>query len=299
MLKEQLTYNTTLQFRVGKKTDIYAAFDQHRIEFSCPANWFNYAQFHNNRSTGDLLECTFAHIKASSFDEKSILDSHGVQMGDHLIKLERGDSYYLQLLPVLLIPTFCMFSFDLDEWLSFFRQENKDYNGFEYDLDRYCESMGYSIDDAAYFVVLKPEVFREELKHQIPLAVKTAIGQLQSEMYYSTFDPLNPLQDRLVDYSRYDENNFFNLESLKNDSIFYKKNELSWQSEVRYTIPSVGFINRNYYESSYDWKKNTLAIDLPQLGDYAQVFDAKDIKAFSFIEEQKGSFQFRVIGRDS
>ena len=54
-------FSTGMLMRVGSKERLEKCYREKKLEFSCAANWVDYAQ-NGNSVTGDYLECIFAHV---------------------------------------------------------------------------------------------------------------------------------------------------------------------------------------------------------------------------------------------
>ncbi len=103
-------FSTGMLMWVGSKERLEKCYREKKLEFSCAANWVDYAQ-NGNFVTGDYLECIFAHVNNDDPRLSDLRDSHGLPMGNHIEILRRSDDQtsYLRYTPTLMVPLFDFF----------------------------------------------------------------------------------------------------------------------------------------------------------------------------------------------
>ena len=169
--------------RVGRTEQMQLEFEKGELTFSCAANWINKALGpYNDGSISDMYECVFAHLKDNNKPIK-IKDSHGMPMGDNLLefKNQSDGTCWLRFVPTILTPALCFYATNREKIITELKLlGNKNTSEFYFRLDCYCKSMGYRIEDASYLIIEDVQAFLDELKEQIPIAVKNNSGNLDS-----------------------------------------------------------------------------------------------------------------------
>lgn len=133
----------------------------------------------------------------------NVKDSHGIPMGNHLETLydPRTDTYYLRFIPTLLTPTMCFYSFDATKVAAMNDGKMPIFpHVVSFLPDRYLDEMCYEKDTASFLFINSPEKFFEELKEQVPIAIKQNENILTTDRYYHTKgkDDCELLQIKLI-----------------------------------------------------------------------------------------------------
>lgn len=274
---------TSLLMRVGNSKVIQKCYDEKTIQFGCAANWLDYALKYKNQAVGDYYECVFAHIPKGDARVNSITDIHGKPMGDHLLILEnqRDGSSLLRLIPTILMPTICFFSFNVQRIRKQMDKEGEATKWFAFDLDAYREDMEYQ-DDASFLFITDPVSFFQDLKESIPISVEKNKKNLTSKRFYSGFNPQEPFIFRDVDYHHYtDDRPFFDYQDNR-EELFWKLPKYEQQSELRIAISHLNFVQTYDPSLEYDYNKNKLDIFLPHFQEYAMIVPASKAHSLYF-----------------
>lgn len=283
MSEKTCNVTTTLLMRIGQTSKIEECYDTKTLQFSCAANWFDYAMKKGNKTTGDIFECVFAHLPKGDPRINGVTDFRGKPMGSHLLIAENktDGSALLRLIPTILTPATCFFTFNVEQIFQEMNQTTPFTSWFAFDLDRYRNSMEYRAEDSSYLFIKDPFAFFEDLKEAIPQAVAAQKDILTSKRFYEEFDPSKPLLFRNVDYNMYTETSPFYDYRENREELFWKLPEYAWQSELRIAIPNINF-SQDYFPEEYDYKKNILNIHLPHFQEYSLVFSAKEAHSLYF-----------------
>lgn len=279
------TYNvtTSLLMRVGHTSKIKECYDTKTLQFSCAANWLDYAMKKGNKTTGDIFECVFAHLPKGDPRIYGVTDFRGNPMGDHLLIAENktDGSALLRLIPTILTPATCFFTFNVEQIFQEMNRTPPSASWFTFDLDRYRTSMEYGAEDSSYLFIKNPSAFFDDLKEAIPRTAAAQKDILTSKRFYGDFDPSKPLLFRNVDYNMYTKTSPFYDYRENREELFWKLPEYSWQSELRIAIPYINF-SQDYFPEEYDYKKNILNVHLPHFREYSLVYSAKEAHSLYF-----------------
>lgn len=277
---------TSLLMRVGSTKTMQKCYDEKTIQFGCPANWLDYAMKYKNQAVGDYYECVFAHIPKDDARVDSITDVHGKPMGDHLLILEnqRDGSSLLRLIPTILTPAICFFSFDVQKIKGKMDAGGSPVSWFAFDLDEYREDMDYQKDDSSFLFITNPKSFYQDLIQAVPIAVEKNQYKLTSKRFYQDFNPKKPIKFMDVDYHRYtDTSPFFDYQTNR-EELFWKLPKYEQQSELRIAIPCLNFEQTYDPNLKYDYEENTLDVYLPHFQEYTAVFPASEAHSLYFGE---------------
>lgn len=294
----KLTSNvtTTLLMRVGPTESIEKCYFEKTLQFSCAANWLDYALTHKNKTIGDVFECVFAQTFKGDPHISDIVDSRGKPMGDHLLVLENtaDDSCILRYIPTILVPVMCFYSFNVERIRKELANDGEPVGWFAFNLDEYCKDMDYNNDDASYLFITDPPKFFNELKAMIPTVVSNNISNLTSKRFYGNFNPNEPLFFKDIEYHKHKRNELFWDSPESMEELFWKLPEFERQSELRCMIPNVNFVqtyNPNY--GTYKRNSNTLSVYLPHLQEYAVIARASEAHSLYF-----GNFDNQALSED-
>ena len=292
----ELTSNvtTTLLMRVGPTESIEKNYRDKILTFGCAANWLDYALTKGNQTVGDIFECVFARTVGRDPRIRSVTDSRGKPMGDHLLVLEdiediADNSCILRYIPTILVPVLCFYSFNVQKICEKLGKDDKPAENFAFNLDEYCKYMGYSTETASYLFITDPVRFYRELQMVIPAAIEENKSNLTSERFYGAFNPDEPLFFKDVEYHKHRRIDFFwdNPENM--EELFWKLPEYEEQSELRYIIPNINFAQTFAPESgNYDYTLNTLDVCLPCFQEYSKVVPATEAHSlyFNIVDKQ-------------
>lgn len=295
MSKITSSVTSTLFFRVGRTNKIETLFKENRIEFGCAANWIDYTIRHHDNQTGDIFEGVFAHtIKCDSRVEE-----YSKEFGSNLIIMDHPDGRccLLRFMPTILIPVLCVFSFNFEKVREAVTEKGEECEGVSYALDRYLRKMRYKPDEASYLFITDKEMFVQDLKTNLPVAVDENKKNLTSDRFFGRFHPKKPLLMKDIDYSRHTKTSLFFDDPRSFEDIFWKIPEYSYQNEVRFIVPGINFIQPYDSLSGYDPSKNVLSVRLPHLKEYAFIRPAsiaKELYFDSFNDEDK-TVRFSVL----
>ena len=237
-----------------------------------------------DKVTGDQLECVFAHLKNGD-SRMNVKDSHGIPMGNHLETLydPRTDTYYLCFIPTLLTPTMCFYSFDATKVAAMNDGKMPIFpHVVSFLPDRYLDEMCYEKDTASFLFINSPEKFFEELKEQVPIAIKQNENILTTDRYYHTKgnDDCELFADK-VDYTRHLPTDIYYDEPRPSAELFWKYPQYHFQSEVRVAILNTNFV-WDYDPQHFKYEQHRLDVYLPHLHEYATIRVAKDIQNICF-----------------
>lgn len=281
--------NTLLLMRVDKTERIMDCYRGQYLRFGCPLNWIIYAAQTGSESVGDWNECIFAQLPVGDPRLNNQVDSRGLPMRDNLLECDNpiNGLRTLRYYPIILKPTLCFFSFRYDELLS---QVDPSHGSVEFSLEKYCTDMGYKTEEISFLFVEDPNALQEELKKEIPIAVKDNMA-LSSEEFYKGFDAANPLSGQDVIYGLHKENDIFCDKA--EITPFWKFARYKYQSELRFTVNHLHFKNR---ESSNSEGRN-LIVPVPHLQEYAKVIAGRDVKKIRFynFDNEKRTVQRKYI----
>ncbi len=289
-LIEFLVYSSMLM-RAGNYKKIKSDYDKKRITFSCAANWIDYGIKYHNGGVGDWLECAFSHVPKSVY-EKNLKYKSGNPIGDMVCFILQSDSTkYLTRTPIILTPTMCFFSFN-DVHI---RLQDKDVGGsISFLLGKYLTDLGYTEDEGGYLFITKPDDFIDELKKQIPLAVKENLDSVKTISVNDIYEPNYSIGFKDVDYNTYDKKEFFLGTPTAYDELFWKDKKFEYQSELHLFIPGVTF-NQQYPKKDYNYKINELTINLPNFQTYSEIISAKECNAMNFFVSEDNKIETRPI----
>lgn len=148
-------FNAALFMRVGSLERIRACYESQTISFGCAANWVDIAKT-GNQTTGDALECVYAHLKKGT--PVDVRDCMGNPMGNHLQELtdSKDGTKYLRFVPTLLTPALCLFSFSVDKLLLRTNQSEIPFapKCIRFDLLKYRTFMEYNNADDTGFLFI-------------------------------------------------------------------------------------------------------------------------------------------------
>lgn len=237
-----------------------------------------------DKVTGDQLECVFAHLKNGD-SRMNVKDSHGIPMGNHLETLydPRTDTYYLRFIPTLLTPTMCFYSFDATKVAAMNDGKMPIFpHVVSFLPDRYLDEMCYEKDTASFLFINSPEKFFEELKEQVPIAIKQNENILTTDRYYHTKgnDDCELFADK-VDYTRHLPTDIYYDEPRPSAELFWKYPQYHFQSEVRVAILNTNFV-WDYDPQHFKYEQHRLDVYLPHLHEYATIRAAKDLQNICF-----------------
>lgn len=267
MVKKEYELSTVLLFRVGEEDSIKNNYDNNFIEFGCAANWIDYSLKNKDSAIGDYYECIFGHLKAGDGRLK-VSDAHGYEMRDNLFMLYDGkdNSYYLRYMPTILMPALCFYSLSKNQILG----NSKNFRGmYSFNLKKYAYCIGYDNTNVGCLIIKKPDLFVNELRKQIPIAVEEQKCILSSEMFYGSFLQDEPVIFSKINYDKFLSKKYFIDNENPTEEIFWKRKKFEWQSEVRFVIPHIHFAER-YSQDSYRYDTHRLKIELPNLHSYAE-----------------------------
>lgn len=269
----QKNINLTLLLRFEKFENLQKFYQNNFIEFSCAANWIDYAK--TNNKTGYIFECVFAHVD-SEFNISQLNDSHGNAMGENLFVMidSKDNSRYLIYEPIILSPIICFFGLSMKDLL----KKDKNSKCFKLNLANYLNEFNYSPEEYGVLLIDKPIDFINEIINQLPNHIKQN-NNLTSERFYCDFNPIEPIDADFVKYDKYNKSDLFFDQDCIGQEIFWKDCSYSWQNEFRIIIKNINF--KQYYDpQNYDYKNNKLQISLPNLKEYSKIIPLKDIKEF-------------------
>lgn len=270
---------SSMLMRAGSFKKIKSDYDKKQITFSCAANWIDYGKKYRNGGVGDWLECTFAHVH-KSFDESSLRYKSGEPLGDIICSiLKSDDTKYLTRIPMILTPLLCLFSFN-DVHIRL--QDKDEGESISFLLGKYLTDLGYAEEDGGYLFITKPNDFINELRRQIPLAVKENLDSAKTLSVNDTYNPIYSIGFKDVDYNTYDKKEFFLGTPTAYNELFWKDKKFEYQSELRLFIPGVTF-NQQYPSKDYNYKINELTINLPNFQTYSEIVSAKEYNAMNFL----------------
>ena len=283
----KLTSNvtTSLLMRVGPTESIESSYKTKTLSFGCAANWLNYALEKGNQAIGDVFECVFAQTSKTDTRIPSLTDSRGKPMGNHLLILENtaDDSCILRYIPTILVPVLCFYSFNVQKILKELEEKGKRFNNFAFNLDGYCSGMGYTAEAASYLFITDPLQLFQELQTMIPTAIEMNKSNLTSERFYGNFNQMSHFFCKDVEYHKHERNERFWDNPGSMEELFWKLPEYEQQSELRYIIPNINFVQSFDAESGrYDYTLNTLDVYLPHLQEYSMVVPASEAHSLYF-----------------
>lgn len=298
----ELTSNvtTTLLMRVGPTESIEKNYRDKILTFGCAANWLNYALTKGNQTVGDIFECVFAQTYKTDTRIHGLTDSRGKPMGNHLLILENtaDDSCILRYIPTILVPVLCFYSFNVQKILKELEEKGNQFNDFVFNLDGYCNGMGYSTETASYLFITDSTRFYRELQMMIPETIENNKTNLTSKRFYGDFNPKKPLFIRDVEYHRHKRNELFWDNPTSMEELFWKLPEYEQQSELRCIIPNINFVQSFDVESGrYDYTLNTLDVYLPHLQEYSTVVPASEAHSLYFekVNGQSLASRFNIL----
>ncbi|MEF9984669.1 MAG: hypothetical protein RR710_09045 [Oscillospiraceae bacterium] len=299
MSKATSIVSTSLLMRIGPTHKIQQCFDAKTITFGCAANWLNYALKENNQLTGDFFECIFARLEKGDPRIDTMTDAKGNPMGDHLLVLENeaDDSCILRLIPTILKPVMCFYSFNTNAIRKRFADGNSLAPSFGLNLDRYRTNMGYMEDSSSFLFITDPVRFFADLKKEIPLAVSNNTAKLTSKRFYGNFNPEEPMFFKEVDYDKHTSSEFYYDLPEAQEEMFWKMPEYRTQAELRITIPNINFVNLYDPNKEYNYEMNELNIFLPKFQEYATVVSAKEVHSlyFSEFDEKLNTYRWTIL----
>lgn len=251
-----------LLMRIGPKSEIERCLHDSKITFGCPANWIDYQYKHSNSAIGDIFECIFAHLPKTDSRVWNQVDSYGKPMRDNLLLFQNknDDSFLLRYIPAILTPTLCLYAI---------KREDLPLN-----IEKVVSDMGYSTDDSAVLFITNIERFFDELREQMPIAVR-GNKNLTSKRFYSPFEPDHPIDANYVNYDKYTAGSRFYERPKNLEELFWKLPDYRWQSEFRIVISKINFVQGYNPNEEYDPKKNYLDVSLPNLHEYAKIYYLK------------------------
>lgn len=247
--------------KVGRTDEILNNFNNNQITFGCPANWLDYARKEKNPSVGDILESVYACCPIS---EKE-LHINQEQREYTIIGNASADSCYLYKQSTILTPALCFMSF---------KNEDEYKNKCFFNINEYIGRMQYLLEEASILIIKDVKTFHNELNEQVP----TALSNSKNVIFKKPYD-YTPVRMQHVDYDFYEKYPFFDISNNTNDEMFYKRKRYSYQSEVRIILNGTNYTQK-YNTNDYDFKKNQLAVSLPNLKKYARVVSATEINGF-------------------
>lgn len=300
MGKFTFSVTTTLLMRVGSTKSIEKCYKEKTLQFGCAANWLDYALNEQNETIGDVFECVFAQTLKGDPRISAITDSHGKPMGDHLLVLENtaDNSCILRYIPTILMPVMCFYSFNVQKIRKQMDTNGEPTTWFAFNLDEYCKDMNYDNSTASYLFITDPVKFYDELTVMVPIAVADNKTNLTSKRFYGNFNPNEPVFFRDIDYHKHKRNELFwdNPENM--GELFWKLPEYEQQSELRYAIPNINFIQTfDPNVKPYDYKLNTLDVRLPHFQEYSQVVSASEAHSLYFgnFDDQAHTNDFAIL----
>ena len=170
---------------------------------------------------------------------------------------------------------------------------------FAFNLDEYCRCMDYDNKTASFLFIMDPVRFYNELSAMVPIAVANNKSNLTSKRFYGDFNPNEPVFFRDVDYHKHKRNELFWDKTENMEELFWKLPEYEQQSELRYAIPNINFI-QTYDPNTkpYDYKLNTLDVYLPHFQEYSKVFSASEAHSLYFgnSDDQAHTNDFAILG---
>ena len=300
MGKFTFSVTTTLLMRVGSIESIEKCYKEKVLQFGCAANWLDYALNKKNQTIGDVFECVFAQTLKGDPRISTITDSHGKPMGDHLLVLENAadNSCILRYVPTILVPVMCFYSFNAQKIRNKLDANGKQHKWFAFNLDEYCKIMGYDNKTTSFLFIMDPVKFYNDLRAMVPIAVEDNQSNLTSERYYGVFNPNEPLLFKDVNYDKHTRNEIFwdNPENM--EDLFWKLPEYKQQSELRYIIPNINFIQTfDPNANSYNYKQNTLNVYLPHFQEYSKIVPASEVHSLYFwnFDDQAHTNDFAIL----
>ncbi len=289
-----------LLMRVGPTESIRKCYNEKKLQFGCAANWLDYALKYGNETTGDIFECIFAHIPKGDPRSENIVDEKGKPMGDNLLILEnsKDGSKLLRFMPTILMPVLCLYSFDFEKMVTGFSENQTIPPYVLFNLDQYREDMQYHQDESSFLLIEDVNMFFNDLRTAIPIAVDENRDNLTSERFYHSFDSEKPFICRDVNYNKYTEiEPFFDYQSNR-EELFWKLPQYRNQAELRIAISHLNFKQIfDPQKRNYDYKLNTLEVFLPHLHEYANIYSASEAHTLYFdnFDLQNRSCTFSVL----
>lgn len=285
MGKMKYSVQASLFMRVGSSKEIEKSYRTKTLRFGCAANWLDYALNQNNTSTGDIFECVFAHVMKDDSRIKKIVDVKGKPMGDNLLIMENKNdaTCLLRFEPTILIPTLCLYSFRVPAIIDELDKTGPKTTWFAFDLDKYRAAMDYTENESSFLFITDPVAFFEDLRAAIPMAVRQNQENLTSDRFYGEFNPKEPFFCKDVNYDHHTKSELFFDPPETLGELFWKLPEYKDQSEIRIIIPNTNFVQiYDPNHQQYDYKKNTLDIELPNFQKYVVILPAKDAHSLYF-----------------
>ncbi len=283
--------------RLGKTANIHQQYEECRLTFGCPANWIRYAK-QDSRGIADEYEAIWGHVRKNDPRLSQICDDGAPLNSSRSLwtseDRKNNDYIYVRYIYFCLTPSLCFYSRDIqNEVIKCEEKLGKRIEFLDVDILPYINSLGLNVNDCSFLLISYPGKLIEELKVQIPIAIKNAKAPID----ISDFDPLNPLCVRPVDYTLDIDKEFF-VENLHSYSpLFTKKTEYINQHEARIFIPNVNFITDPLIEEDkYDPKNFELSVTLPNLHEYAFEIPAKgkDIMRFDSFDEERKNYHVKI-----
>lgn len=277
---------SSIMLRIGKTNVIKEQFNNCYLNFGCPANWIDLAK---TDSTGkaDKYEAVFAHVKkvAPRIEELSRGDITNLVLG-YWFDEGPEDTVYIRDVRMCLVPTLCVYSFDLVEAAKHFGPRPNTGDWIEVDLRPYMNSMTDSkMEDYSVIVIYEPRRLMDDLKREIPKVVSSYIN-----IEKRFFDPNDPV---VLDYVKYDLNINELFWKRPGESVFSKQNLKKYrgQREARIVIAdtfSYGFPRTMPFHE--------LKVPVPGLQSYAHVQTATMLNSMLFTKFSEGYSRFTVHG---
>lgn len=266
-------FNASVLIRIGNKDTIKDCWTGNKLSFGCAANWVHYANS-GNLTTGDPYECVFSRIPKGK--EVTLFDRYGNRIVDNLQRVsdkEDPNFEFLRYVPTMLTPTLCFYSLshaNLSDGICKWDQEK---NIQIFRVDKYAQYMEYKSDDIGIILIQDLMGLINELRYQIPIAIKENISNLTQERYNPPFPPQEFLFADTINYSKHQRFEIFEEEPVSPEELFWKFPEYRKQAELRFIIPHWNFVQsyNPFRQDEYDAKKNSLTVHLPNLHTYASL----------------------------
>lgn len=142
--------------------------------------------------------------------------------------------------------------------------------------------MCYRKETASFLFINDPKKFFEELKEQVPIAIKQNASILTADRYYRAKgnDDCELFVDK-VDYARHSPADIYYDEPSPSAELFWKYPQYHFQSEVRVAILNTNFVG-DYDPQHFKYEQHRLDVYLPHLHEYATIRAAKDLQNICF-----------------
>lgn len=141
---------------------------------------------------------------------------------------------------------------------------------------------------ASVLVIKNPQMFYEDLKVNIPIAVNSSF-ELTSSNFAREFHSDYPFIGKYVNYNKYNYTKNFFDHSCNISSLFYKHSDYKSQSEYRIAINNIRF-KQEYNIYNYDFRINQLSVSLPNLHSYSKWVSCDEFESLRLMLYDEDNF---------